>query len=295
MSTAASTWSATVWNAVVHISSRSAPAASRPARGVGQDGGDVVPATGPLELGELVELHAGHHGAGGVQAAEALLDAEVEQLVVDEAALPAHPADESDAQHARESVTAGSVRCRRSGIDLSHDRCQFVPPYLLEKIATSHPDPEASRCGAQHPADRRRRCGSPAPRHRPPHGPSPARRPHGRSPCTPPTTAPTCPATWCAPPETPRPATWRSTRPTSGSRRPWRCSPRSSAATSYDDQGRRGGRHRALREGLRQRLLGRHPAGVRRRRRHGVRPVHQAGRRARPRAHATRSPSSPPT
>ncbi|QWZ08147.1 M4 family metallopeptidase [Nocardioides panacis] len=28
-------------------------------------------------------------------------------------------------------------------------RCLFIPPYLLEKIATSHPDPGASRCGAQ--------------------------------------------------------------------------------------------------------------------------------------------------
>ena len=56
--------------------------------------------------------------------------------------------------------------------------------------------------------------------------------------------------------------------------------------TSYDGSGRGGPRDRALRPGLRQRVLGRHPAGLRRRRRAGLRAVHQAGRRARPRADA---------
>ena len=49
-------------------------------------------------------------------------------------------------------------------------------------------------------------------------------------------------------------------------------------------QGRDGGGHRALRAGLRQRLLGRQPAGLRRRGRPRLRPVHQAHRRAGPRA-----------
>ena len=52
-----------------------------------------------------------------------------------------------------------------------------------------------------------------------------------------------------------------------------------------------GDRDRALRPGLRQRLLGRPPAGLRRRRRQGVRPVHQARRRARPRADARGHPA----
>nr|WP_284291735.1 hypothetical protein [Angustibacter aerolatus] len=43
-------------------------------------------------------------------------------------------------------------------------------------------------------------------------------------------------------------------------------------------------RDRALRGALRQRLLGRVPHGVRRRRRHHVQPVHHQRRRHRPRA-----------
>ena len=54
--------------------------------------------------------------------------------------------------------------------------------------------------------------------------------------------------------------------------------------SSYDGKGATVVASRALREGLRQRLLGRHPAGLRRRRRHRLRPVHQADRRDRPRA-----------
>ena len=41
-------------------------------------------------------------------------------------------------------------------------------------------------------------------------------RTRGRSRCTPPRTAPSCPARWSARPATRRPATWRSTRPTTG-------------------------------------------------------------------------------
>ena len=75
MPTAASTWSATVWKAVVHISSRSAPAGLDAAGGLGEERGDVVPATGPLQLGQLGELDAGEHEPCRVQPAEPLLTA----------------------------------------------------------------------------------------------------------------------------------------------------------------------------------------------------------------------------
>ncbi|CAA9330410.1 MAG: putative metalloprotease, partial [uncultured Nocardioidaceae bacterium] len=52
--------------------------------------------------------------------------------------------------------------------------------------------------------------------------------------------------------------------------------------------GNAGQRDGALRHGLRQRLLGRHPAGLRRRGRARLRAVHQAGRRAGARAHPCR-------
>ena len=61
MSTAASTWSATRWNVVVHSSRKSAPAALDPARRVGEQLADLVPAFGLLEVGELGEVHRAQH------------------------------------------------------------------------------------------------------------------------------------------------------------------------------------------------------------------------------------------
>ena len=54
--------------------------------------------------------------------------------------------------------------------------------------------------------------------------------------------------------------------------------------SSYDGDGRHRGGDGPLRPGLRQRVLGRHPAGLRRRRRRALRALHRAGRRAGPRA-----------
>ena len=71
------------------------------------------------------------------------------------------------------------------------------------------------------------------------------------------------------------------------------CTPRSSRGRRTTER-RAGGAHRPLRAELRQRVLERHAAGLRRRRRQDLRPVHQAGRRARPRVHARGHRSSPP-
>ena len=90
-----------------------------------------------------------------------------------------------------------------------------------------------------------------------------------------------------------RPGTRRSTRRTSASRRRWRCSPRSSAARRTTE-GRAGHRDGALRAGLRQRLLGRHAAGVRRRRRHRSSTGSPSRSTCSATSSPTRSPSSPP-
>ena len=107
MSTAASTWSATLWNVVVHSSRKSAPARSTPAGGLGEQLADLLPALLVLEVGDLGEVDGAEHQLRRREPAEPLLHAEVEVAVVDGAALPAHAADESDGLHARQSATAG--------------------------------------------------------------------------------------------------------------------------------------------------------------------------------------------
>ena len=181
----------------------------------------------------------------------------------------------------RGSLSQRVVPCRRSGIDLWHDRLPVHPALPPREDRDLPPRPGGQSLRRAHAADRRAAARARA-APRPPRVPSPARRPDGRSRCTPPTTAPTCPATLVAAagrPRVRRPR--RSTRPTPGSRRSLALFSEVFGRVVLRRPGAPGGRHRALRAGLRQRLLGRHPAGVRRRRRHGVRPVHQAGRRAR--------------
>ena len=108
------------------------------------------------------------------------------------------------------------------------------------------------------------RCGRRAPpADAPAAGAGHRRRPAARRSTTP-SRAPTCPGRWCAPRATPTPATGRSPRPTTASARPGSCG-RSTTAQLARRPGPAPRRHRPLRPRLRQRLLGRHPDGVRRR------------------------------
>ena len=101
-------------------------------------------------------------------------------------------------------------------------------------------------------------------------GTAPAPRRRRRSPCTPPHNG-TDPAgrRWCAAAgdrASGDPAVDEALRRGRGAR--WRCSPRSSAASSYDGRGAPVVATVHYEQRLRQRVLGRHPAGLRRRRRH---------------------------
>ena len=66
---------------------------------VGEQRADLVPPLSVLEVGHLGEVDGAEHDAGRGQSAESSLYAEIEVAVVDRAALPAHPADESDGLH----------------------------------------------------------------------------------------------------------------------------------------------------------------------------------------------------
>ena len=105
MPTASATWSATMWNVVVHSTRKSAPARSTPRAASARIAADLVPALLLLQRVDLVEVDRGHRDPGGVQAAEARLDPEVQVLVVGGRALPAHPAHESDGLHGSQSAT----------------------------------------------------------------------------------------------------------------------------------------------------------------------------------------------
>ena len=135
-------------------------------------------------------------------------------------------------------------------------RCRSTPRCGARRLAVTAPPPAAATPDRPFAVLHRRQ------RHRPARHAGPRRR---------------------ATPESGDPAVDEAVR--RGRRRRWRCSPRSSAARRTTAQGAPVLATVHYEPGLRQRLLGRHPAGVRRRRREGVRPVHQAGRRARPRAH----------
>ena len=160
--------------------------------------------------------------------------------------------------------------------------CTFLPPFLVERLgALDDADVAASgRHTATRDAELRARRAAPTATTRPAQAPA---EPGAAWQSTTPTTAATCPATWCARPAEPASGTPPSTRPATGADRV--AGPARRPRPLLLRRPRRGGgRERALRAGLRQRLLGRHPARLRRRRRHGLRPVHPADRRARPRA-----------
>ena len=87
-------------------------------RGTGQDLRDVVPALLLLQRGDLGEVDRGHHGLRRAEPADPALDPQVQGLVVGGAALPAHPADQSDGLH------GGSLpRDRAGGAAYSVTRC----------------------------------------------------------------------------------------------------------------------------------------------------------------------------
>ena len=89
------------------------PAALDAAPGLRQQGADLVPPLGVLELGQLGEVDGAHHQPGRGQPAQPLLHAEVEVAVVDRAALPAHAADQPDRLHpARHALTLPRARSR---------------------------------------------------------------------------------------------------------------------------------------------------------------------------------------
>ena len=69
------------------------------APGVGEQGADLVPLLGVLELGEPREVDGRHHQLRRREPAEPPLDPEVEVPVVGRAALPAHAADQADGLH----------------------------------------------------------------------------------------------------------------------------------------------------------------------------------------------------
>ena len=121
-----------------------------PDGGLGQQCPDLVPPLGVLERRQLGEVHGAEHQSRRGEPAEALSYSEVELAVVGRAALPAHPADESDGLHARILADArecasvvwrlGSSAGTRSGPASSHPRT----PSAILTTRTPCPSPPPS-------------------------------------------------------------------------------------------------------------------------------------------------------
>ena len=172
--------------------------------------------------------------------------------------LPRQPSTTRSACSPRRSAPSSSMSALASSStarEVGRMRCHFIPEYLLDTLAGAS-DPRLPRAGvgrwSSTPSSRAGRRGPQSPPG--PRGRSTTRR-----------TARRCPASWCARPASPRSATSPSTRRRPGSPSRWRSSPTTAGLLRRPGRDRRG--DGALRAGLRQRLLGRHPAGVRRRRR----------------------------
>ena len=184
MSTAASTWSATLWNVVVHSSRKSAPPRSTP-RAASASSSPIwsqrSSSSSAVSSAKSTVLSTSLRRG---QPAEPVLHAEVEVAVVDRAALPAHPADQSDRLHARQSVPPRCARVSRvprvrsGGRQLAVD---LVLGGLGARLDHQLVDVRRARAGWRSRRSRRRRPRRPAARRRrrTPRRPSPGRRRSG--------------------------------------------------------------------------------------------------------------------
>ena len=136
------------------------------------------------------------------------------------------------------SLSQRAVRCRRPGIDLWHDSVPVHPALPPREDRDLPPGPGGQSLRRAHPADRRLAA------RRPRHDTGllaarrAARRPRGRSRCTPPTTAPTCPGDLVAGRGGPGVRRrWRSTRRTSGCEASLAMFSEVFGRQSYDDRG----------------------------------------------------------
>ena len=290
MPTAASTWSATVWKAVVHMSSRSAPPASTPRAAPARTRGDVAPAD--RRAAARSARRSRRWRAPGVPSAAR----RAAPLPPGSAACSTRGCSPSSSRRPVRCSTRRRVCHSRGGrlsvrrVDQRHDPLPDHPAVPARELASLTPRPGHVRDLEPHPRGRRTGCGPAASSRRRRWSPR-GRRGRGavlgahRQNGT----------------ELPGALVRRAGDPASGDATVDEAYAGVEATlamfeevcgrSSYDGRGAPVRGDGALREELRQRVLGRHPAGVRRRGRAGVRPVHQAGRRAAGTSSPTPSPA----